>query len=83
MADTQSIADRNVHAQTGLLAALKEVRVGKGISVEAAAALLEVEPAAVEAIEDGRVELNLTELRAYAWSVGAVVEYDVVPASRG
>jgi DNA-binding XRE family transcriptional regulator len=83
MADTQSTAARNVHAQTGLLAALKEVRIGKGISVEAVAAALEVDPSVIEAIEDGRKELNLTELRYYAYSIGAVVEYDVVPADRG
>lgn len=83
MAETQTIADRNVHAQTGLLAALKKVRTGKGVSVEAAAEILNVTPDEFEAIEDGRVELNLTELRHYAYSVGAVVEYDVVPANRG
>jgi transcriptional regulator with XRE-family HTH domain len=83
MADTQTIADRNVHAQTGLLEALKKVRTGKGITVEAVATLLGVEPSVIEAVEDGQKELNLTELRHYAYSVGAVVEYDVVPANRG
>ncbi|HEX9089078.1 MAG TPA: helix-turn-helix domain-containing protein [Arthrobacter sp.] len=80
---SQAIADRNVHAQTGLLAALKAVRTGKGMTVEAVAETLGVEPGVIEAVEDGRKELNLTELRHYAYSVGAVVEYDVVPASRG
>lgn len=81
MADT-TIAERNLHAQTGLLVALKRVRTGRGISIEAAAEILGVTPAEFEAIEDGRMELNLTELRHYAYSVGAVVDYDVVP-SRG
>lgn len=80
---SQAIADRNLHAQTGLLAALIAVRTGRGMTVEDVAGLLDVEPVAVEAIEDGSVEMNLTELRAYAHSVGAVVEYDVAPASRG
>lgn len=80
---SQAIADRNVHAQTGLLAALIAVRTGKGMSVEDVAGILGVEPAAVEAVEDGSVEMNLAELRAYAYAVGAVVEYDVVPASCG
>lgn len=80
---SQAIADRNVHAQTGLLASLKAVRTGKGMTVEAVAETLGVEPGVIEAVEDGRKELNLTELRHYAYSVGAVVEYDVVPVSRG
>lgn len=80
---SQAIADRNLHAQTGLLAALVAVRTGKGMTMEDVAAALGVEAAAIEAVEDGRVEMNLTELRAYAFAVGAVVEYDVVPAHRG
>lgn len=79
----QTIADRNLHAHSGLLTALKSVRTGKGMSVEDAAAIMGVEPDVFESIEDGRMELNLTELRHYAYSVGAVVDYDVVPANRG
>jgi transcriptional regulator with XRE-family HTH domain len=80
---SQAIADHNVHAQSGLLAALKAVRTGKGMSVEDVAGILGVEPDVVESIEDGQLEMNLTDLRQYAYSVGAVVEYDVTPASRG
>lgn len=80
---SKAIADRNLHAQTGLLAALTAVRTGNGMSVEVVAGILEVEPAVVESIEEGRLEMNLTELRQYAYAVGAVVEYDVTPASRG
>lgn len=79
----QTIADRNLHAQSGLLTALKSVRTGKGMGVEEAAAIMGVETDVFEAIEDGRMELNLTELRHYAYSVGAVVDFDVVPANRG
>jgi transcriptional regulator with XRE-family HTH domain len=80
---SQAIADRNVHAQTGLLAALTAVRTGKRMSVEDVAGILGVEPAVVESIEEGQLEMNLTELRQYAYAVGAVVEYEVVPANRG
>jgi transcriptional regulator with XRE-family HTH domain len=80
---SQAIADHNVHAQTGLLAALKAVRTGKGMTVEAVAGTLGVEPAVLESIEEGQLEMNLTDLRQYAYAVGAVVEYDVAPANRG
>lgn len=74
------IAEANLAAQDKLIKDLVQVRESVGVSVVEVARTLGTTVAMVQDIESGGYEMNLTELRYYAYAVGAVVEYKVSEA---
>jgi DNA-binding XRE family transcriptional regulator len=67
--------------QARLIADLRAARVEAGISSEDAAKTLGIPREVFDDVEAGRINLNMTEIREYAWVVGAVIEYSVTKAS--
>lgn len=67
--------------QAQLIADLQAARVQAGISSEEAAITLGIPREVFDDVESGRIALNLTEIREYAYSVGAVIEYSVTKAN--
>lgn len=63
--------------QAKLIADLQAARVEAGISSEDAAKTLGISREVFDDVEAGRINLNMTEIREYAWVVGAVIEYSV------
>jgi DNA-binding XRE family transcriptional regulator len=68
-------------AQESLIADLREARVQAGISSEDAAKTLGIPRETFDDVEAGRIYLNLTDIRGYAFAVGAVIEYSVTTVS--
>lgn len=67
--------------QAQLIADLQAARVQAGISSEEAAKTLGISREVFDDVEAGRISLNLTDIRGYAFAVGAVIEYSVTKAS--
>lgn len=65
--------------QAKLIADLRAARVEAGISSDEAAKTLGIPREVFDDVEAGRINLNMTEIREYAWVVGAVIEYSVNP----
>lgn len=65
--------------QAKLIADLQAARVEAGISSEDAAKRLGIPREVFDDVEAGRINLNMTEIREYAWVVGVVIEYSVNP----
>lgn len=75
----QSLAEDNLHNQDQLFQDLVHARQQSGKTVDEVAACLGISVDVVEALEDGRVELTLADLRQYAYAVEALVSYRVRP----
>lgn len=65
--------------QAKLIQDLRAARVEAGISSDDAAKTLGIPREVFDDVEAGRINLNMTEIREYAWVVGAVIEYSVAP----
>lgn len=74
------LAEDNLHCQELLFHELAAARVESGASIEEVADCLGIPVDVALAVEDGRVELTLADLRQYAYAVGALVSYRVRPA---
>lgn len=66
---------------SSLIASLQAARIEAGISCEEAAQTLGITREVFDDLEAGKIALNLTEIRQYAYAVDAVIEYDVKPNS--
>lgn len=66
--------------QASLIADLQAARVQAGISSEDAAKTLGIPRETFDDVEAGRIGLNFTDIREYAFAVGAVIEYSVTEA---
>lgn len=76
--DRAHVAARaNIAAQNQLIRSLREFRLTAGVTVEDVARQCGTSGQIIEDIESGDWEMNLTELRHYANSVGAVVSFYV------
>lgn len=67
--------------QASLIADLQAARVQAGISSEEASKTLGIPREVFDDVEAGRISLNMTDIREYAFAVGAVIEYSVTKAS--
>jgi DNA-binding XRE family transcriptional regulator len=67
--------------QAQLIADLQAARIEAGITSEEAAKTLGIPREVFDDVEAGRIPLNLTEIREYAYAVGAVIEYSVTSKS--
>ena len=63
--------------QARLIADLKAARVQAGVTCEVASKILGMSREVFDDVEAGRIVLNLSEVREYAFAVGAVIEYAV------
>lgn len=75
----RSLAEDNLHNQDQLFHDLVSARLQSGKSVDEVAACLGISVDVVHALEDGRVELTLADLRQYAYAVEALLSYRVRP----
>jgi len=78
-ANKRALAEDNLHNQDLLFHELVSARIASKRTVEDVATCLGITPSVVEALEDGRVELTLADLRQYAYAVGALLSYRVRP----
>lgn len=74
----QSLADDNLQSQGTLWDLLNKARQESGRSDEDVARLLNVPLELLEAVEGGRVNVTLSDLREYAYAIDALISYRVV-----
>lgn len=67
--------------QSQLIADLQAARVQAGITAQEAAKKIGIPAEVFDDVEAGRITLNLSEIRAYAYAVDAVIEYSVTTVS--
>ena len=75
----RSLAEDNLQSQDQLFHDLVNARKQSGKSVAQVAECLGVSVDVVRALEEGRVEITLADLRQYAYAVEALVSYRVRP----
>jgi hypothetical protein len=76
-----SSGDFNKLTQAQLIADLQTARVEAGITTAEAAKTLGIPVEVFDDVEAGRIILNLSDIRGYAYAVGAVIEYSVTKIS--
>lgn len=74
----QSLADDNLDSQAHLWELLAKARLESGKSDDEVAQILGVSTELLSAIEGGRINLTLSDLREYAYSIDALVSYRVI-----
>lgn len=74
---SQLVSHANNASQAFLLEHLVRAREALGLSLPEVADRLSADVSMIEDMETGDHEPNLSELRAYAWAVEAVIEYRV------